>query len=116
MGRQIGSITAETLVTVPVHAECVMSAKGKRYVFLAHIQPRVYEATRRANGGERKMYDKFTRCIRQGLYNIVKIYGLEAIDIDEPQTVLVSVRLKFAVISKDADDEVILKEIKRPTA
>lgn len=115
MGRQVGSIAAETLVTIPVLNDWVMTSKKKRYVFLCHIQPRVYEATRQAEDGGRKMYDKFTRCIRMGLYNIVKIYGLDAIDIDEPQSIMVSVRLKFIVIYKTEDDEVTLKEIKKPT-
>jgi hypothetical protein len=90
-----------------------MSAKGQRFVFMAHVQPMIFDASKREYGN-RRLYDNFIRSSRMGLYNIRKVYGLDAIDIDEPQAVLVSVRLKFVTIGKDDDDECILKEIKKP--
>jgi hypothetical protein len=112
MARSIGSIASETLVTIPVKQNWVMTAKGRRYVFLALVQPRVYEATETAKGN-RKLYDKFTRAARNGLYNIVSIYGMDAIDIDEPQVVLVSVRLKFAIVGADSKAVSEVKKIEK---
>ena len=113
MARTIGSISTETLVTVPVRSDYVMTAKGHRYVFLCHIQPRLYDAARKEHGN-RRLYDNFVRASRHGLYNISRVYGLDAIDIDDPQSMVVSVQLKFRLISKDDDDECELKEIKKP--
>jgi hypothetical protein len=112
MGRTIGSIVTETLVTIPVQQNWVMTAKSRRYVFLALVQPKVYEATGTSKAN-RKLYDKFNRGTRLGLYNIVNIYGMQAIDIDEPQVTLVSVRLKFAIVRSGSDAVSEVKEIKK---
>jgi hypothetical protein len=112
MSRTVGSITSETLITVPVQRNYVMTAKGKHYIYLAHVQPKVYEATAKAMGS-RAMYDSFNRAIRHGLYNMVKIYGLDAINIEDPQVTLVSIRLKFKLIDEDQNDVCTFKVIKK---
>jgi hypothetical protein len=81
-------------------------------VYLAHVQPKVYEATVK-NRGDRRMYDSFNRAIHCNLYNIVKIYGLDAINIDDPQVTLVSIRLKFKLIDEDQHDVCTLRAIKK---
>lgn len=113
MARTPGSVATETSVTVPVFADYVMSARGKRFVFLQHVQPKLYEISRRVNGN-RRMYDNFIRGLRMGMYNIARIYGLDAINIDEPQLAIVSVRLKFELVEKGADAELALKKIEKP--
>ncbi len=107
MARTIGSITSETMVTVPIAKSYIMTARGKRYVFMAHVQPRIHELK------DTKLYDKFVRTMRNKLYNTVKVYGLEAIDIDTPQITLVSVRLKFKIVEEPESSACTLKDIKK---
>lgn len=102
MARPVGSINEETIITIPIKPSYIMTARGKRYVFMAHVQPKVYEAACKTRGG-RTFYDRFSRAMRAHLYNTVTAYGLEAVNVDEPQLTIVSVRLKF-VITEDEDE------------
>jgi hypothetical protein len=107
MARTIGSISGETLVTIPIAASYIMTAHRKRYVFMAHVQPRIHEL------GDAKLYDRFVRTMRNNLYNTVKVYGLAAVDIDDPQISLVSVRLQFQVVEDPEFSTCTLKDIKK---
>jgi len=115
MARPTGSIQEETIVTIPIKSSYIMTARGKRYVFMAHVQPKVYEAARKVRGG-RTFYDRFTRAMRSHLYNTVTAYGLEAVDVDNPQLTIVSVRLKFLVTDDEEELNTVagLTDIKRP--
>lgn len=109
MSKPVGTIRTETLVTIYVPKSIVMKSKDKRYVFMVHVQPKVFEASERCTGS-RKLYNNFVRAGRKCLYNTVMIYGLEAIDIDTPQSSLVSARLQFKVV--ESEDEVELSTVK----
>ena len=112
MSRPKGAIIFESLITVPVKKSWVMKAGDKKFVFLALVQPLVYEMAVRKNG-DKKLYNNFVRCSRTGLYNTATIYGMEAIDIGLPQSNLVSARLKFVVVENDAEDVATYRAIKK---
>jgi hypothetical protein len=74
--------------------------------------PKVYDISLRSDNN-RKLYNSFIRAVRNRLYNTVMIYGLQAINIDEPQYLLVSVRLKFVVDGRADNIECSIKTIKK---
>jgi hypothetical protein len=47
--------------------------------------------------GTEKLYIRFLNNKQNGCYNITELFGLETIDIDEPQSIRVSIRLSFIV-------------------
>jgi hypothetical protein len=113
MPQVLGSIKTESLITIFVPRNHVMSAKDKRYVFMALVQPQVFEVSKRMTNG-RKLYNNFVRATRNNLYNTVKIYGLEAIDIDTPQTILVSARLQFKIVrDENSVEQNTVRDIKK---
>ena len=109
MSKPVGTIRTETLVTIYVPKSHVMKSKDKRYVFMALVQPKVFEVSERCLG-DRKLYNNFVKANRGGLYNTVTIYGMTAVDIDTPQSVLVSTRLQFKVV--ETEDDVDLSTVK----
>jgi hypothetical protein len=115
MGRPIGSIADAKIVTVPINKDWIMSAKNKRYVFVSLIEKQVYKITLKETG-DRKLYNKFARGMHKKLYNTVSIYGLTAINVDDPQLVLVSIRVKFQVVNDARMVACSIKDIEKPTA
>jgi hypothetical protein len=73
--------------------------QGKhRYVFADAIFQKAYEVSHKC-AKSRKVYDRFYQALGRGLYNQTTLYGLRAIDIDQPQKpdLAVSVRLEFII-------------------
>ena len=113
MGRPIGSVADEKIVTVPINKDWIMSAKNKRYVFTTLVEKQVYKITLKETG-DRKLYNKFVRGLRKKLYNTVSVYGLTAINVDDPQLILVSIRIKFQVVNDASTVACSIKDIKKP--
>jgi hypothetical protein len=44
-----------------------------------------------------KLYMRYHQTLHRNRYNVLDIYGIKAIDIDEPQSHPVSVRLEFVL-------------------
>jgi hypothetical protein len=109
MPRTVGAVGTETIITVPVNKEYVMKTKDRRFIYLAHVSPKIRELA------NQKIYYSFVRCVGHGLYNTVRVYGLQAIDIDNPQIEIVSVRLKFALVDDPDSVHCSIKGIKKST-
>jgi len=108
-----GKVDSEDLVTIPVLKEWVMTAQHGRnkiqYVFTGAFSNKVRKLSVETFGNL-KMYQRFAQSVTRNLYNTTEIYGMKAINIDQPQESIVSVRLKFVIVNEDSP--CVYREIK----
>jgi len=69
------------------------AGKQKQYIFMEHVKSALYAAAKAS--GNMRVYQNFSKAKSRGAYKTVIIYGLEAVDIDEPHAFRSSVRLDF---------------------
>ncbi len=98
MSLPVGSIRTEVVITVHVPENFVMTSAGKRYVFIVHIQPKIFDACKVA--GNMKPYQNYIKARRNDMYNVVSVYGLDAVDIDNPHLHNVSSKLSIKIVKK----------------
>lgn len=111
MARITGTVEKEEMVVIPVMKHWIIRVKNTRYVYVDLVSPKVRKMSREMFG-DVKIYSRFAQTVQRGLYNVVEIYGMKAINIDEPQDTIVSVRVKF-VLSDDKDAPCEYKPIRR---
>ena len=118
MSKARGSTRTESLVSLhfPQSYEVSLSTKPrerKSFVFVEHVRSRIFELSKIS--GSRKVYQNFVKGISRGLYSTYTIYGLQAICVDDPYRVNVSVGLNisfYGVNEKAPEDTVqIIREV-----
>jgi hypothetical protein len=98
MARRTGSPTIIGVAKLFISEDSIYKHGKHRYVFADVILPKVNELSKLYSKSDR-MYQRFYQSLIRGLYNQIDLYGLRAIDIDQPQKpdLAVSVRLEFII-------------------
>jgi hypothetical protein len=98
MPRALGSPTIIGVAKLFIAEDWICEHNKHRYVFADVILPKVHEISTRYSQSKR-LYGRFYQSLVRGLYNQTTLYGLRAIDIDQPQKpdLPVSVRLEFVI-------------------
>jgi hypothetical protein len=94
--KTVGSPSRVLPVTVHIRQEEVIPYKGRRYVFVRVLSPRIY-ALSVQTPGLTWMASRFAQLVAARRYTVVDLYGLEAIDIQEPNRVTVAFPLTIIV-------------------
>lgn len=102
MARPVGRPDLEEVITITVPKENVLTAKRTRYVFIDTFLSGIRRLSL-SQFGTLSLYIRVVKTFERKLYNTVTIYGLEAIDIDSPHSVVVSAWLKFVVVDTVED-------------
>lgn len=98
MPRPQGTPLTHTVLKMYVPESHVLTLKKKRYVFMQLVNKHVY-AIMESSEDPKALKGRYFACIKRNGYALKEIYGLAAIDIDEPmlEGSPVSVELKFTV-------------------
>jgi hypothetical protein len=62
----------------------VLASHKRRYVFLDAVHPKITALSKKAYDSNR-LSARFSQLLHRGRYNTKVLYGLKAIDIDQPQ-------------------------------
>ena len=104
MGHPVGKPGIEEVVTVTVPKDHVITVQRTRYVFVDTFMSQIHRMSLE-RFGNRSFYIRVKRTFGKHLYNTATIYGMEAIDIDNPHNVVVSAWFKFIVVNSAKDVE-----------
>lgn len=97
MSRPVGTPLLTERVKLFVPATWVLRSGKRRYVFMDALQPRIFRISHIAYSSNR-LSARFSQLVHRGMYNMKLLYGLTAIDIDQPQKdYAVSVELEIVV-------------------
>ncbi|GHT59548.1 hypothetical protein FACS1894109_15690 [Spirochaetia bacterium] len=99
--------TPHGVITLKLHIpEDWVLKKGKvRYVFVDALSPKIWELSKQVDGTQKLAY-RFSTILHRGLYSITELFGLRAINIDEPQNSERNVSVQFEIIVGEGKDEV----------
>ena len=104
MARPIGKPGVAECITITVHQDWVVSTQKNRYVFVDTFLSGIRRLSL-TRYGSLALYRRVVQTLKRNLYNTVTIYGLQAINIDDPQHVIVSAWLKFVVVKTEKELE-----------
>lgn len=96
MPRPVGCIDFQEVITIPVPRKNIIQVKKERYVFTDTFSYRVRKMCIDSLG-DMKLYQRFIQTLTRRRYNMVDIYGMPAVNIDDPHNAVVSVWLEFEV-------------------
>lgn len=102
MGHPVGKPDIEEYITIPVLNDWVVQTQKSRYVFVGTFLSKIRQLSV-ARTGTLALYHRVIQTFRRGWYNTAMIYGVEAIDIDNPHCAVVSAWLKFTVVKSTKD-------------
>lgn len=107
MAMAVGSTRTESVVHMEFHRECVIEVtkdrKTRQFVFMELVKEKVYEVCKRT--GNLRVYQTFTKAKSRGAYRMVRIYGMDALDITDPYMHKVSVQLQVSIVDSPSKKE-----------
>jgi hypothetical protein len=104
MARQVGGILTESILRIHIPEDWVIPYEKKRYVYTTLLSARIITLSKKVSKTS-KFYYRYRIGRQRNLYNNRMLYGLEAIDIDNPQDITVSAKLE--IIVGEGKDEII---------
>ena len=112
MPRPVGCIEFQEVITIPVPRANVIQVKKDRYVFTDTFSNRVRRLCIESVG-DMKLYQRFVQTVSRRRYNMVDIYGMPAINIDDPHNAVVSVWLEFEVTDAAVPEQCTYRRVKK---
>lgn len=103
MARTAGSPLNVCLIKIHIPEDWVCKQGRHRYVFVDALSPKVYQLSRRKDG-TKTLYNRFHVILTRKLYNLKILYGIRAIDIDQPHIDGFDVSVRLEIIVGDGED------------
>jgi hypothetical protein len=103
MARPVGSPTIVGVAKLHVPESFVYKQGRRRYVFAEVVLSKIHSLSVQQDG-TRRLYLRFHASLRRELYNQVTLYGLRAIDADNPQKPEVAVSVRLEIIIGEGKD------------
>jgi hypothetical protein len=105
MARPVGSPGTKHLIKLHIPEAWVLKKGKARYVFVEALSPKIWELSKTVDGAQKLAY-RFSTILHRGLYSVTELYGLRAMNIDEPQNPKLSVSVQLEIIVGEGKDEV----------
>jgi hypothetical protein len=103
MARPVGSPLTVGIVKLYIPGDWVLRQGKHRYVFIDAIGQKVSKLSVQICGST-KIYQRFQQALSRERYNQKPLYGLRAIDIDQPQKADIAVSVRLEIIVGEGED------------
>jgi hypothetical protein len=103
MARPVGSPSTIGVARLYIPEDWVFRSNRHKYVFIDALSPKVRQLSF-SHRCSFKLYQRFHQSLTRGLYNQRTLYGLRAIDIDQPQKEGIAVSVRLEIIVGEGED------------
>jgi hypothetical protein len=99
----VGTPSETGVVKLYIPEDWVARQGRRKYVFVDALLPRIRQLSFHRFGST-KIYHRFIQAIARAIYNQKQLYGLRAIDIDQPQREGIAVSVRLEIIVGEGED------------
>jgi hypothetical protein len=103
MAKSVGSPLTVSVVQLYIPEDWVAKQGKRRYAMVDALTFKVRQLSLRETKSL-KLYQRFLQSLSRGLYNQRALFGLRAIDIDQPQRADIAVSVRLEIIVGEGED------------
>jgi hypothetical protein len=106
MARKPGSPLTRRTVTLHVPEDWIFTRKGRQYIFVDLLFKRMSKLSMEVYGTN-NLSARFSQLVFRDMLNTVDVYGMRALNVEEPERKGLPVSLDIHIIGGEGEDSVV---------